>query len=111
MLMSYDQNNESNGNIKVVDRRGQESGVTANPLEQRVAEDSRKPRVIPMRRCPICKSNRSDAEYLLHKQLTAYICLECGGMFMDKKMANVIFQQSIAQHARGMGAGVDVKSG
>ena len=87
--------------LKIIDKRGvdpEERSPFHQQKEARIAEESTKPKVIPMRRCPVCKGNTQDMNYLFHPQLMFYICLECGGVHMDKKLAKKTFDASLAKH-------------
>lgn len=81
--------------FQVNDKRGRESEATRDPREQQVIKDAKKPKIIPMRRCPNCRQNQHEAAYLFSPSIQFYVCLECGAAFMDVKFAREVYKVSI----------------
>lgn len=84
----------------VRDRRGEESEVKPDPLTEGVkkaAEEIAK-REVEMIRCPVCKSNRDSGQYLHNAESQTLVCLQCGGVFMQKQLAKRIWDYSIKHH-------------
>jgi hypothetical protein len=102
---------KGNGGLKVTDKRGMNNDMSAidefrKKREEEIVTQSRKPRVIPTRRCIVCKVMQKEDDYLFNKEFLFFICLKCGAVQMDVKIAKEVFRQSVEQFLSGKDAGV-----